>query len=379
MKKILYISGTRADFGLMRGALRAIQAHPQLDLTILATGMHLMPVYGMTVQEIEAAGFSTVRLPVTFDRDDPHSMAAFVGACTSGIADYCAAKRPDWLLLLGDRGEMLAGAVAATYLHIPAAHIHGGEVSSTVDESARHAITKLAHLHLPATEDSALRIRKMGEQPERIRVVGAPGLDGINEDLVPREALCRQLGLDPAVPFGIVLQHPVSAEIDQAPQQMALTLDGVLAMNLPSVVLYPNADAGGRSMITLIDEYAGHPLLRVLPHVERRVFLSMMAEAALMIGNSSSGIIEALSFDLPVVNVGTRQLGRLRGPNVLDVPHDLSAITAALHKALSDAAFLALVREAVNPYGDGHAAERIVAALAATPMDRRLIQKHITY
>ena len=376
MRKILYITGTRADYGLMLPVLRRIRDDPDLRLEIAATGMHLMPEFGNTIEEIRADGFSPVRVEATYRDDDKASMARFAGQCITGLVAAVGEIRPDILLLLGDRAEMLAGAVVGTYLFVPVAHIHGGEVTSTVDEHVRHAITKLAHVHLAATRKAAERILRMGEDPSRVFVVGAPSLDDIlgGEFADPKEAM-RSLGLSGDRPVVLVIQHPVSLESDRAGEQMRETLDAVVDLGHPAVVVYPNADAGGRRMIRVIEEYLRYPFIRASKNIPRREFLGLMKGAELLLGNSSAGIIEAASFHLPVVNIGSRQEGRERGENVLDVASGREAIRAAMEKALRDRDFREKVSRCTSPYGDGHAAERIVRLLRTLPLDETLLQK----
>ena len=379
MRQILYVSGTRADFGLMRRALKAIDQEGNLKLTVAATGMHLMPSRGYTLAEIEKEEFSIKKVDAIFQDDSRMSMGSFVGECIKGLVKICQETHPDILLVLGDRGEMLAGATVGTYLGIPVGHIHGGEVSSTVDESVRHAITKLAHFHLPATQDSAQRIQRMGEASWRVKVVGAPGLDGIREGLMKREELFAFVGLDPHKPLALLIQHPVSEEEDQAPSQIESSLEAALNMGLQIVLIFPNADAGGKKMIEKIQEYESHSLLKTYASLPRNIFLSLMEHSHVMIGNSSSGLIESSSFHLPVVNIGTRQLGRLRGENVIDVGTHKEEIMAGIDKALHNKTFRSLLPTLVNPYGDGHSSERIVDYLLKLRIDSQLLQKQIAY
>jgi UDP-hydrolysing UDP-N-acetyl-D-glucosamine 2-epimerase len=217
MRKILYVSGTRADYGLMRTVISKIDAMPDLSLAIAVTGMHLMPEFGNSVDEIAADGHTIYRVPVVHTEDTRESMAEFIGSLVTALTKTVRKVQPDLILLLGDRGEMLAGAIVGMYAGIPVAHIHGGEISSTVDEPVRHAITKLAHVHLAATKKNARRIIRMGEDPARVHVVGAPGRDAIlSGTFTPEKILIRKYRIDPEKPLAIVLQHPVSAELADA-------------------------------------------------------------------------------------------------------------------------------------------------------------------
>ncbi|MCU0629364.1 MAG: UDP-N-acetylglucosamine 2-epimerase, partial [Methanoregulaceae archaeon] len=301
-KKILYISGTRADYGLMRSVLKGISACPDLDLAIVATGMHLMPEFGKSISEIQSDGFGTIHtIPVIYPDDSRASMSAFVGELVVALTKVIQKNRPDAILLLGDRGEMLAGAIAGTYMGVAVIHIHGGEITSTVDEPVRHAITKLAHIHLAATKKSARRIIRMGEDPGTVHVVGAPGLDAIvTGEFTGADELYKKYHIRPGSPLVLVIQHPVSAEIDDAGRQIRETLDAVASLGYQTLVLYPNADAGGRQIILQIKKYGHRENIRAFMNLPHQDYLGLLRIASVLVGNSSSGIIEAPSFHLPV-------------------------------------------------------------------------------
>jgi len=379
-RKILYITGTRADYGLMKSVLREIENHPKLELEVIATGMHLMPEFGMTINEIKKDGFKIHEIAATYEQDNKQSMANFVGKFIQLLTDKVKKIKPDIIMVLGDRGEMLAGAIVGTYLTIPVAHIHGGDISSTVDEIVRHAITKLAHIHFPATEKSAERIIKMGEDPSNVFVVGAPGLDKIlNENLIEPTKLSEKYNLDLSEPILLVIQHPVTTEVEDAPTQIRETLEAISELRYQTILIYPNADAGGRNMIKVIKEYEKYPFIKIFKNIPYKEYLSLMNIVGVMVGNSSSGIIEAPSFGLPVVNIGTRQEGRQRAENVIDVDYDKEEIKAAIKKALYDEDFKEKVKNCKNPYGDGKAGVRIADILSKIKIDKKLLQKKITY
>ncbi len=379
-RKILYVTGTRADYGLMKSVLENINRHPLLELEIAATGMHLMEDFGYTINEVERDGYKVHRINVTYEKDDKKSMAIFIGKFIQKFTKKIQNIKPDIIMVLGDRGEMLGAAIAGAYLFIPVAHIHGGEVTSTVDEFARHAITKLSHIHFPATKKSAERIIKMGEDPNRIFITGAPGLDLIlNQNFHSKEEICNLLGLDTKEPILIVVQHPVTLYADISDKQMRETLEAVRVLEKQTVVIYPNADAGGRKMIKVIQEYEKFPFIHVIKNLEHNNYLSLMKNADVLIGNSSSGIIEAPSFNLPVVNIGTRQEGRERAENVIDVDHDKDEIIKAIKKALYHEEFKAKIKKCKNPYGDGKTGKRIADILSKIEINNKLLQKKLTY
>jgi UDP-N-acetylglucosamine 2-epimerase (non-hydrolysing)/GDP/UDP-N,N'-diacetylbacillosamine 2-epimerase (hydrolysing) len=275
---------------------------------------------------------------------------------------------------------MLAGAIAAVHLNIPVAHVHGGDVSGTIDELVRHAISKLSHVHFPATEDAGARLLRMGERPEHIHLVGAPGLDYLSHfEPIPDGEIEAGLHVDLSRPFVLFTQHPVTAELDAGAQQMETSLRALEAVNVQVVATYPNSDAGGRAMIEVLKRWADRPWLSIVPSLGQRRFASLLKRAAAMVGNSSSGIIEAPFFGVPVVNIGSRQAGRLRAENVLDAPHDQEAIRSAVACALNDETFRARARAARNPYGDGHAGEQIVEVLVSLEIGPQLLKKQIAY
>lgn len=381
VRKVMYVSGTRADYGLMRRGLRAIKDSKDLSLTVAATGMHLMKDFGRTVSEIRADGFNVKEVPAHYAGDGRKDMSRFVGDCVEKLSGQLDKLKPDILLLLGDRGEMLAGAIVGLYCGILTVHIHGGEVTSTVDEPARHAITKLAHIHFCATKKAAQRILRMGEEPKRIFVTGAPGLDEIAAGKWPTvKYLSAKYRFDVARPLILAVQHPVSSQIARAPEHMLTTLRAVQKTGWRALVIYPNADAGGRSMIRVIKDFtAANRNITAYPSIPHEDFLGLMKCASVMAGNSSAGIVEAPSFGLPAVNIGERQCGRERGANILECRHDIAEIARALRNAVDDKKFRAHARRSKNPYGDGKTAARIVALLRKLPSDAAFLQKRSAY
>lgn len=365
-RTIWYVSGTRADYGLMRQTLRAIAQHRGLNLGILVTGMHLDPEYGNTVREIEADGFLIVaKIAVDGQAGTGAGMARGVGRMVAGFTDALEEGRPDLLLLLGDRGEMLAGAIAAIHLDIPIAHIHGGERSGTVDEPVRHAISKLSHYHFTATQGAADRVCRMGERPDTIFVTGAPGLVGLTEAKTRgRTELATQIGFEPSRPIALFVYHPVLQEAADAGNIALSILDVLTRRGFQTVALKPNSDGGSHHIRAVLDARAGTPGLWVVTHLMRDNFVNWMAAADVMIGNSSAGIIEAASFGTPVINVGLRQNLRERNANVVDVGANADEIGSALDR------IMAMKRPArTNIYGDGASDERIAHLLATLPLD----------
>ena len=381
-KRIGVVTVSRSDYGHLRPVLEALRRAPDLELLLLVAGMHLASEFGLTVRDIEADGFPiSARVEMLGGGDTPEAVAAATGRGVAGFGEAFARLRPDVVVALGDRFEMLAAAVAALPFALPVAHIHGGEVSEgAMDNQIRHAITKLAHLHFASAEPHARRIAAMGEEPWRIHTVGAPGLDRLaTTEPLPRAALARELGLPEAGPWLLVTFHPVTLEY----RDTAAHIDELLAALEKTdgfiVITYPNADTAGRLIIERIEEFAGrHPRrCRLAKSLGERLYLSLLRHADLMIGNSSSGLIEAPTFGLPVVNVGSRQRGRLRGANVIDVEPSREDILRGI-EAAQVPAFRARAGAAANPYGDGHAAPRIVDVLRSVPIDARLVEKRFS-
>ena len=375
-RRICYVTGTRADFGLMNSTLRAITDDRRLALSVLVTGMHLSERYGSTVHEIEAAGFDIgARVAVDVDESTGAAMARNIGQMVVGFVEALQRVDPDVLLLLGDRGEMLAGAVAGIHLGICIAHLHGGERSGTVDEPVRHAISKLAHLHLVATEAARERLLRMGEVGSAIHVVGAPGLDGMAGLVtIDRVTLFRREGLDPGRPVVLLLYHPVLLEAADAGRQVKAVLQGAADAGAQVMALMPNADAGADAIRLVLQRAQAESRLALRTHLPRLEFVSWMAVCDAMLGNSSSGIIEAASFGTPVVNVGSRQNLRERNANVVDVEASAGAVREALQRALRSGRL-----PPANVYGDGRAAGRIAERLATFSLSPQLLAKCNAY
>jgi GDP/UDP-N,N'-diacetylbacillosamine 2-epimerase (hydrolysing) len=377
MRHICYITGTRADFGLMRRTLEGVHKSLDLRLSIIATGMHLDARYGLTVREIEAAGLPVeARLPM-LGRDTPtgYTMALDISRMLAGMTDAFERLKPDLVLLLGDRGEMLAGAIAALHLNIPTTHIHGGERSGTIDESVRHAISKLSHFHFTATPQSQERLVRMGEAPQQVFVTGAPGLDGIVQDaVIPRADLLSGQRFDPTRPVAIFVFHTVVQEANEGGHVAAMLLERLLLQGFQVLALRPNCDAGSAEVCAVLDRYTSHADIRVITHLERPAFLSWLAAADVMVGNSSAGIIEAASFGLSVINVGSRQNLRERNTNVIDIEPRPEMLDEALARVRKE------VRQpGPNIYGDGQASKRIVELLRTIPLAPSILAKANAY
>ncbi len=370
-RSVLVVTGTRAEYGLLQPLLAALERSPEFSVAVLVTGAHLCERFGMTVREIEADGYRiAARVALPLEDDSRLGVARATGEAVCGIAEALDAERPDRVVILGDRYEALAAATAAALMRIPVAHLHGGEITEgAIDDSMRHAITKLSTVHLVSTQEYADRVIRMGEEPSRVFVVGALGVDNaLHTELVPPEMLAADLGFAFDTPTALVTFHPVTLDGDDGVAE----LDEVLAAfdELPSLrvlITMPNADAGNRTIAERIEAWVAANASRATAFASlgRVRYLSAMAACDIVVGNSSSGIIEAPSFGKPTVDIGDRQAGRIRAASVVHAAPERAIITSAISLALAQRE--RLCADDANPYGDGRAAERIVEALLGIP------------
>ena len=383
MKKILIITGTRADYGRFKTIINSINESKELELKLLATGMHLVPNNGYTINEIINDGYTIdATVDMIINGDSGATMAKSLGMGIIGITQAIESIKPDLIMILGDRGEALAGAIVGAHMNIPVAHIHGGERTGTVDESLRHATTKLSHIHFPATEESKERLIKMGEKPEYIFNVGSPGLDAIlNIDYLDKNLVKDKLGFDTNKPVIVMAQHPVTSEIDEIEEQIKETISAIEEMKLQTVIIYPNSDSGGDKIIKEINklERKNYDFIKTFKNLKYEEYLNLLNSCDVMIGNSSSGIMEAPSFKIPAVNIGTRQNGRERANNIIDCDYVKKDIINGIDKALNDKEFIRQVSMCKNPYGDGNTGVRICEVLEKLELDKKIVQKEITY
>lgn len=376
-KRVLIVTGTRAEYGLLRPLMRAIQKSKKLSLEVLVTGMHTLPQHGETTNEIRDDGMPIVDV-VPIAADD--TMAGALGKEIIGIGKYCAQNRPDLIVVLGDRDESFAGAIVGGHLGIPVAHIHGGDKTGfVVDEYIRHATTKFSHLHFAATKASARRIKLLGEEAWRIFVVGGPGLDELRSlKTLSQKDIAKKYGLSLNESWNVVLMHPVALEKTSLNNQIAPLLKQANALAGEKVILYPNADTGSDVFIVEIEKYRSAPNTHVFRHIPRVDLIALLKNADLLIGNSSMGIIDASYLKIPTVNVGSRQAFRERGSNVVDCDYTEASIQKAIQKA-SSPAFKKKVLQGKSPYGDGKATARIVRIIEQNIDRLDLFQKKLTY
>jgi len=365
MKKIVYVTGTRAEYGRMRSTLFSIRNHARIRLSLIVTGTHLSEEFGYTLEEVEKDGFDIDAKINAFPLHDTGlAMVEALADCIKGIVAVLRKRKYDVILVTGDRGEMLAASLAGSHMNIPIAHIGGGYVSGSIDDRLRGAITIFSDIHLPANKSCAKRVIAFGANPSRVFVVGAPDLDAIrNKDFAQPEDVAREFKLDLGRTVILVSQHPVTTEVEKAADQMRETMEAMAELHMQTVIFYPNADAGGRRMIKVINEYESLPFVQVHMNIPYSLHLGLMNVADVLVGNSSAGIIEAPSYCLPVVNIGTRQKDRQRAKNVVDVDCCRKEIIAAVKKVLSGD-FKQLTKRCRNPYGNGKTGARIADILA---------------
>jgi UDP-hydrolysing UDP-N-acetyl-D-glucosamine 2-epimerase len=323
VKTIGVVTVARSDYGIYLPVLQKIQADPELKLQLIVAGMHLSPEFGLTVQTIEADGFEVSdRVEMLLSSDSPEAVSKSMGMGTIGFAQVFGRSRPDVLLVLGDRFEMHSAAIAALPFKMPVAHIHGGELTEgAIDNAMRHSMTHLSHIHFVTTEESRVRVMQLGEEESRVVLSGAPSLDNLHlTKLLGKEELEAQFGWSLTAPPLLVTYHPVTLEFEQTEWQVKELLAALEDCDRPLIFTGSNADTGGRIVGDLVREFAdGRSQTWLVDNLGTTRYFSLMACAAAMVGNSSSGIIEAPSFGLPVVNIGSRQQGRTRGANVIDV------------------------------------------------------------
>ena len=380
-KKVIYVTGSRAEYGVMRNLLQLINVTPGFDLSLIITGMHTSKKHGNTIQEILQDKL-TIRAtinqkPITTVAD----MARSLGELICEITDILEEDKPDIILLAGDRNEALAGAIAGAHMNTLVAHISGGDITSGghIDEITRHAISKYAHIHFPASQAAANILVKMGENTSRIFIVGNPGIPTkYYLDLSKKKEFAAKYGLDLSLPVIIVLQHSCSNEVADSGMQMKETMDAIRDLGLQSVVIYPNNDAGSEAIIEVIEQYSKYPFIRIHKNLPRDDFLILMATASVMVGNSSSGLIETPAFSLPTVNIGTRQCGRERSDNVLDVDYNREAIKHSIKKALYDNDFRERMKRCSNPYTQENTEQKIVEILGSLEITDALLRKNYT-
>ena len=374
MRKVFIVIERRADYSRYRPILQKLKEDPFFEIYLVVTGICLLETHGKDINYIRDDGFEiNAEIPMFDEKGDDTGaeMVRSMSRVMFGLANQLEKAKPDLVLSGFDIGGNFAVTVAAAHMNIPVAHIQGGEVTGSIDESIRHAMSKFAHIHLPATELSKQRLIRMGEKPESIFVVGCPSIDVlVNTPIKPKEEVEKSLNIDLSKPTMLMIQHPVTTECMNSYDQIKETVEAVKAANVQCIVLLPNNDAGYSKII----EYIKSNDLKWFPSLPAELFVNLYRNVHALIGNSSSGIHETPTLKIPTINIGSRQLGRERAGNVIDVPHDKEKILEAINKALFDVEFRNYVRSIKNPYGDGKSAEKIVHVLKTVSLEG-IIQK----
>jgi len=390
---VAVFTGNRAEYGLQYPILRAIDRHPALEYRLLASGAHLDVNFGRSLQEIESDGFQVdAEISIEMDAGSLYETAQAIGSGVLSISKVLAEFRPDLMVVYADRFEGFAAVIASSQMNIPTAHIEGGDLTEggALDDSVRHAMTKLAHLHFTTNQQASNRILAMGEEPWRVHTVGFPAIDLISEGcFATPDEIVSTLGLDLLRPIVLFTQHSVSQQFDRASEQLAPSLDAMkelASIGVQVICTYPNNDAGGQAIIRDLEEFASHSLtgIFVRPSLGRYLYHGILALAqddghrVACVGNSSSGLKETPAFRCPTVNIGSRQSGRLRGDNVLDTGYNATEIKAAVTRCFEDEEFRTRCRKGENPYYLGDAGPKVANILAETALDENLLRKRMT-
>lgn len=359
MKKVMYISGTRADFGLMKKTL--VFLNKQVDLTVIATSMHLSGRFGSTIKEIDAAGLKIKKVDMLIDGDSLGVMAKSIGIGVYGITQVVEEIDPDIIFIEGDRGEALCGAIVGAHLNIPIIHHGGGDNTGSIDNKIRYAISMLSDYHLTGNEESRNRLIRIGIPAERVFNVGEPGLDDIySKVFTSKNVIITKYNINSDKPLILLVQHSNTEEYESVETQIIETLEAIKYLGIQTIAVYSNADAGGRIINEDLEKYSSElPFIKVFPNIIREDFVGLMDVCDVMVGNSSSGIIELPSFKKPFVCIGSRQKNRLGAENTIDVGYDKNAIIKGIKKALYNKEFKEKLKTIKNPYGDGNSFKKI--------------------
>ena len=375
LKKVFVVVERRADYSRYKPILDKMVKDESFEVHLVVTGICLLEEHGNDINYIEQDGFKiSARIPM-FNNIRPDSGAEMVRSMSrvmTGLVDELEAVKPDLVLSGFDIGANMAVTIAAAHMNIPVFHIQGGEVTGSIDESIRHAMSKFSHIHLPATEDAKNRLIRMGENPENIFVVGCPSIDVLKDTpFISPGDLEKEFDLDFSKPFIIMIQHPVTTEAKSSLDQIKETISAIKDLKIQCIVLLPNNDAGFSKIIEEIKQSG----LKWYPSLPTDKFINLYRNAWALVGNSSSGIHETPTFKIPAINIGNRQSGRERAANVIDVPNNRIAIKSAIEKALYNKEFRNFVSQISNPYGEGNSAEKIIDVIKRIPLNEELIQK----
>ena len=385
-RKIVAVTGARSDYDLLSPVFEKLSKDKRFEFRILVTGPHLSEKFGRTVRQIEEDGYSIVdHVYNLVDTDDKIGRIISIGNQITGLAQSFKRLLPDIILVAGDREEAISATMTCAYMGIPVAHFFGGDTTKdgNIDNSARYAASKFAHIHFPTIEKHKKVLLALGEEDSRIFVVGNPALDKFfTTKKITLKELSHRLNfrINEHEKYLILIQHPIIHEVDKQLEYIGESLEAIVESGLKCFINFPNSDAGYLPIIEAYEDYAKkYERLKLFKNLNRETYINLLRSCACMLGNSSSGILEAPSICLPVINIGLRQRGRLYGKNVIFVDNNKKQILEGIKKATSDAGFIDLVKESTNPYGDGKTSEKVVEILASITIDHNLIYKNITY
>jgi len=384
IRNIAVFTGSRSEYGLLSQVVKSIFLEPSLEVSLIVSGSHLLDEYGKTVWEIDKSCVNRIK-KIAFNaniNDKEIETLLFFSNLVSRGANVLTELRPDIIVLAGDRYETFAMATTAFYLNIPIAHISGGDLSlgGHFDDSVRHSITKLSHLHFATNDDSYKRILSLGEEPWRVFNVGSTAIDNIlsSDCLAPKE-IANEFNVDLAKPIIVFTQHPITTEADLSYSQTKESLEALNELSYQTIITYPSNDSGSDGVIKAIEEFSNNPNFRIRKSLGWKSHLGLLKVVSVVVGNSSSGIIETPILKLPCVDIGTRQLGRLRSENVIDTPNKKEEIKKAIKKAINDKKFVERVKNCSNPYGEGGASKQITNILKSISLHKSLLQKKMTF
>lgn len=383
-KKICVITGSRAEYGILKPLLTRIDDSASFELNIIVTGLHLLESHGLTINEIVDDGFQITKVIDMYQATDNDELF-YTNALARGImniTDVLRKQKPDMIVVFGDRIEPLAAALAAAFLKIPIIHIHGGDKTDSghIDECTRHSISRFANIHFTAIQEHSDRLIRMGEEPWRIHTVGALGLDSIlYMNNMSKAKLSKKIGFNPAEKVIVCLFHSVPLESQTAGRQMEVIISALMELKIQSIIIYPNNDAGSKDIIDEIEKVQDEPFVKVFKNLSHSDYIHLLRHASVLIGNSSSGMIEAPSLNIPTVNIGNRNVGRIHGENMLFIKINKEDIIEGINKAIYDVEFIKKVKSSDNPYGDGKTSEKIVNIIKYLKIDENLLRKQITY
>jgi GDP/UDP-N,N'-diacetylbacillosamine 2-epimerase (hydrolysing) len=382
-RRVLGITAIRSEYFLQRPIFQAIQEHSDLELSVVVAGAHHSPHHGYTAKQVEADGFpiaARIENLILSDHDADRLKGAAIQL--QSLVELVDKMRPDWLLAPADREEAMTMALCGVYLNLPVAHYAAGDrVVGNVDDMVRHAVSRLSHLLLTTHEEARQRLIRAGEDEWRVHTVGHSGIDRIRSapEMKADELACA---LDvPSIekPYAVVIQHPLSSEMDQAASQMQVTLKAVVESGLDVFISYPNSDPGSQQIVDVIESFRSNPRVRVFKNIDDVAFVNLLRGAQILLGNSSLGLLEAPFLGLAAINVGRRQTARHHSSNVFFVQHETSEIVNLIKRITTDANLQATIKNCDNPFGDGSAGARVAQLLAETPIDDKLLNKDLTY